>query len=164
MLDHQSRDFAPGSTYVVEVASASNPSIYRRFGLTLYRRRAGACLLRQCLRDRRPIHDGRRQRFEQRPVRGRHRWRRSARCWPNTRSVAGDIVYVDAGIYNLTNNIVFGAADSGTGTLPSQTITIQGPTQPGLSAIFNRQGTTSGFYDFEFKGASYVTQYLTIGQ
>ena len=70
----------------------------------------------------------------------------------------GDIVYVDAGTYNLTNNIVFPTADSGTGSLPSQTITIQGPTETGLTATFNRQGTTTaGFYDFEFKGASNVT-------
>ena len=38
----------------------------------------------------------------------------------------GDIVYVDAGTYNLTNNIVFGTANSGTSADP---ITIQGPTQ-----------------------------------
>ena len=69
----------------------------------------------------------------------------------------GDIVYVDAGTYNLTQNIVFPAADSGTGGLPSQTITIQGPTQAGLTATFNRQGTSGGFYDFEFNGASNVT-------
>ena len=52
----------------------------------------------------------------------------------------GDIVYVDAGTYNLTNNIVFAAADSGTGSLPSQTITIQGPTQPGLDRNLQSAG------------------------
>ena len=65
----------------------------------------------------------------------------------------GDIVYVDAGTYDLTNNLVFAAADFGTLALP---ITIQGPTQAGLTATFNRQGTTSGFYAFDFKGASNV--------
>src|SRR6185437_10524048 len=69
----------------------------------------------------------------------------------------GDIVYVDAGTYNLTQNIVIPSADSGTGSLPSQTITIQGPTQSGLTATFNRQSTSSGFYVFEFKGAKNVT-------
>ena len=69
----------------------------------------------------------------------------------------GDVVYVDAGVYNLTQNIIIPAADSGTGSLASQVITIQGPTQAGLTATFNRQSTASGFYDFEFKGAKNVT-------
>ncbi|MEO6842783.1 MAG: right-handed parallel beta-helix repeat-containing protein [Bradyrhizobium sp.] len=70
---------------------------------------------------------------------------------------AGDIVYVDAGTYNLTQNIVIPTADSGTGSLASQVITIQGPRQAGLTATFNRQSTASGFYDFEFQGAKNVT-------
>ncbi|MBC9882178.1 LEPR-XLL domain-containing protein, partial [Bradyrhizobium sp. INPA01-394B] len=69
---------------------------------------------------------------------------------------AGDTVYVDTGTYNLTNNIVFTSADSGTGE-GVQRLTIQGPTNNGVTATFNRQSASSGFYDFEFKGASYVT-------
>jgi Ca2+-binding RTX toxin-like protein len=69
---------------------------------------------------------------------------------------AGDTVYVDTGTYNLTNNIIFTSADSGTGE-GVQRLTIQGPTNGGAGATFNRQSTSSGFYDLEFKGASYVT-------
>ncbi|MCW2284563.1 parallel beta-helix repeat protein [Rhodoblastus acidophilus] len=66
---------------------------------------------------------------------------------------AGDIVYVDAGTYALSNNLVFGSAIAGTATAP---VTIQGPTQSGLSATFDRQATTAGFYAFDFKGATHV--------
>ena len=148
--------FAPGTTYVVEVASASNPTIY---GISASPFTVAA-----------PVHVY----YVNASATGGQYTTAGGSDFNSGQSAAspmatlgallakytlgaGDIVYVDAGTYNLTNNIVFGAADSGTGTLPSQTITIQGPTQPGLSAIFNRQGTTTGFYDFEFKGASDVT-------
>ena len=69
----------------------------------------------------------------------------------------GSIVYVDTGNYSLTNNIVFNTAQSGTGDLPNQRLTIQGPTNTGVTATFNRGSNSSGFEAFEFNGASYVT-------
>ena len=56
----------------------------------------------------------------------------------------GAIIYIDGGTYNLTKNMVLTSAYSG--------IAFQGPTS-GTTATFNRQGTTSGFYDFEVNGA-----------
>ncbi len=63
----------------------------------------------------------------------------------------GDTVYVDAGTYHLTQNIIFDATQSGTATAP---ITIIGD---GTKTIFDRGSNSGGFYDFEVKGAKYVT-------
>jgi Ca2+-binding RTX toxin-like protein len=60
----------------------------------------------------------------------------------------GAIIYIDAGTYDLTQNIVLTAAYSG--------VTFQGSTTG--ATTFNRQNASgSGFYDFEVDGASGVT-------
>ncbi len=69
----------------------------------------------------------------------------------------GDVVHVDTGHYIALNDTVFGQGDSGTGDAPSQRLIIQGPTDPGDAAIFDRADKTNGTAVFRFAGADYVT-------
>jgi parallel beta-helix repeat protein len=62
---------------------------------------------------------------------------------------AGDIVYVDTGIYNLATNIVFEIDDSG--------VTVQGPQGVGHVALLNRGNTAAGRAVFQLNGADDVT-------
>jgi parallel beta-helix repeat protein len=70
----------------------------------------------------------------------------------------GDTIFIDSGTYNLTRNIVLGAAESG--------ITIMGAHDPDNAAaetIFDRGNQASGAYGIELQGAAGVTiEYLTI--
>ena len=62
---------------------------------------------------------------------------------------AGDIVYVEAGNYLLSQNIVIGADDAG--------VTIQGPTAAGKIAHFNRGNDSNGTSVFELQNADNVS-------
>ena len=71
----------------------------------------------------------------------------------------GDIIYVDAGTYNLTTNIVLPAADSGTAADPLEII---GPTIGG-HAMINRGNVATGTDVFDLTGISdVIIQNLTI--
>ena len=59
----------------------------------------------------------------------------------------GDVVYVDSGVYNLTDNLELTAAHAG--------VRIQGPQQH--AAVFNRGNTSAGNYVFQFRDAAGVT-------
>ncbi|MEX0742315.1 MAG: right-handed parallel beta-helix repeat-containing protein, partial [Phycisphaeraceae bacterium] len=65
---------------------------------------------------------------------------------------AGDEILVDVGNYDVSNNVVLAAAESG--------IIIRGVYDPddlAASTVLNRNSTASGSYVFEFDGASDVT-------
>ena len=62
---------------------------------------------------------------------------------------AGDIVYVEAGNYLLSQNIVISADDAG--------VTIQGPTAAGKVALFDRGNFSNGTSVFELQNADNVT-------
>ncbi|HEV3343905.1 MAG TPA: right-handed parallel beta-helix repeat-containing protein, partial [Pirellulales bacterium] len=65
----------------------------------------------------------------------------------------GDVIHVDTGTYNLTQNIRLTAQDSG--------VTIVGPST--ATALLNRGNTNSGTDVFELDGATNVTlQYLSV--
>ncbi|MFO0905559.1 MAG: right-handed parallel beta-helix repeat-containing protein [Pirellulales bacterium] len=61
----------------------------------------------------------------------------------------GDVVYVDSGVYSQRINLRLEPNDSG--------VWIQGPTQSGHEAVFDRGNRSSGSYVFEFAGADEVT-------
>ena len=68
---------------------------------------------------------------------------------------AGDVIYVDTGVYNLATNIVLGAEDSG--------VTIRGPVLATHDAVLDRGNTASNAYVFLFAGADDVTlEYLNV--
>jgi hypothetical protein len=60
---------------------------------------------------------------------------------------AGDVIYVDTGVYNLATNIVLGAEDSG--------VTIRGPVLPTHDAVLDRGNT--GAVTIQLAGADDVT-------
>ncbi|MCA9137633.1 MAG: right-handed parallel beta-helix repeat-containing protein, partial [Planctomycetales bacterium] len=62
---------------------------------------------------------------------------------------AGDVIYVDTGIYTVTTNIAIGAADSG--------VRIQGPVAAGHFASLDRNNTATGSNVFELQAATGVT-------
>ena len=64
---------------------------------------------------------------------------------------AGDTVYLDAGTYNLTRNVVFDATQSGTAANPIEII------GDGDKTVFDRGSNADGFYDIEIDGASDIT-------
>ncbi len=146
-----SATFAPASNYVVEVASATNTATSGAFSIAapvhIYYVNGSLSGGQYTTAGGSDSNDGKSPSTPMATL---------GHLLATTTLEPGDLVYVDAGTYLLTNNIVFPAADSGTGSLAAQAITIQGPTQTGLTATFNRQGTSSGFYDFEFAGASNV--------
>ena len=67
----------------------------------------------------------------------------------------GDTVYVDTGTYHIPRNIVISADDAG--------VSIQGPTESGKVALFDRGNSSSGSYAFRLIGADDVSiSYLSI--
>ena len=62
---------------------------------------------------------------------------------------AGDVVYVDTGIYSLASSIDIRADDSG--------VTIRGPSLPGHAAVLDRGNTSVGAAGIRFVDASGVT-------
>ncbi|MCW5626409.1 MAG: right-handed parallel beta-helix repeat-containing protein, partial [Burkholderiales bacterium] len=68
---------------------------------------------------------------------------------------AGDVIYVDTGVYDLATNIVLEAEDSG--------VTIRGPVLPTHDAVLDRGNTSSNAFGIVFAGASNVTlEYLNV--
>ncbi|MCA9203811.1 MAG: right-handed parallel beta-helix repeat-containing protein, partial [Planctomycetales bacterium] len=61
----------------------------------------------------------------------------------------GDVVHIDTGVYQTPRNIVITANDAG--------VTIQGPTDDGKTATFDRGNTSNGSYVFELSDADGVT-------
>ena len=68
---------------------------------------------------------------------------------------AGDVVYIDTGVYGLSRNVVIGAEDGGTGA--SGQVRFQGPTGSGHAAVLDRGNTASGTAGFELSGADWVS-------
>ncbi len=62
---------------------------------------------------------------------------------------AGDVIYVDTGVYSLASNIVLDAQDSG--------VTIQGAQTVGHVTVLNRGNTATGRMVFQFNGADDIT-------
>ncbi|MCW5625103.1 MAG: tandem-95 repeat protein, partial [Burkholderiales bacterium] len=68
---------------------------------------------------------------------------------------AGDVIYVDTGLYNLATNIVLEAQDSG--------VRIVGASQPGHQSILDRGNVTNNTRVFELAGADDITlEHLTM--
>ncbi len=70
---------------------------------------------------------------------------------------AGDTIYVDAGQYQVLRDIVVGPADSGSGEASGDRFVIQGPTETGSAAVFNRASQTNSASVFRVAGADFVT-------
>ncbi len=61
---------------------------------------------------------------------------------------AGDIVYIDSGVYTVLNNMVIDSSDAG--------VTLHGPEVPGHQALFDRNNTASGNNVLELTNAENV--------
>ncbi len=75
---------------------------------------------------------------------------------------AGDIVFVDAGTYTLTANIVLDETVSGSGVERENRFIIRGPDAPGSVAVFNRASEVSTAFVFDITGDFISVENLTL--